>query len=97
VLGEGVLTSRSQSSKGGFTVLGQPLAGGCTQTRESRMVAVAASFVLSRPVSWNQSVDELASFNSSGSKCTTLQGETIHIAAYSVMHNPTFLLMNSSE
>ena len=43
---EGVLVLTSPNTIGrGFTVLGQPLAGGRTQTQESRMVVVAVSFV----------------------------------------------------
>jgi hypothetical protein len=38
VQGKGVLTSRSLRRMGGFTVPGRPLAGGCAQTWESRMV-----------------------------------------------------------
>ena len=43
---EGVLVLTSPNTTGrGFTVLGQPLAGGRTQTQESRMVVIAVSFV----------------------------------------------------
>jgi hypothetical protein len=49
--GEEVLTSRPPRRKGGFTVPGQPLAGGCAQYPGKPDGAVAPSFYFSRPVS----------------------------------------------
>ena len=48
--GEEVLTSRSPSRKGGFTIPGRPFAGGRTQIRETRMVLWLLVLFLSRPV-----------------------------------------------
>ena len=61
---EGVLVLMSPDTAGrGFTVPGRSLAGDRSQTHESRMVAVAVSFVtVDQCLRVSQSMDQLASW-----------------------------------
>ena len=59
----------------GFTVSGPPLVGGCTQTRESRMVPWLLVLVLSRLVSRCQSAGLRLAAIRVGTGVQPLQGE----------------------
>jgi hypothetical protein len=70
-----VLTSRPPRCREGFTVPGRPLAGGCAQDPGRPDGTEPTSFRVNRPASRRSVGSLLAGFNSSGSRCTTLQGE----------------------
>ena len=86
---EGVLVLMSPDTAGrGFTVPGRSLAEDRTQSRESRMVAVAVSFVTVDRCFEDSRSCLPAILVASGSRCTTsAECKTIYIAAYSVMYN----------